>query len=117
KPDQASNPQLLDKLAVYFRENGYSVQKLFRLICDSSAYQLSARFPGEWKESYTKYYARKFARMLSAEELHDAIVSATERPGNFVLASKKEDGTSDGGAPASVAMAMQVSMPQPSGVL
>jgi hypothetical protein len=114
---QPSNPELLEKLATYFRENGYSVQKLFRLICNSSAYQLSARFPGEWKESYTKYYARKFVRMLGAEELHDAIVSATERPGKFVLASKKEDGSPDGGAVASVPMAMQVSMPQPSGDL
>ena len=114
---QPSNPELLEKLADYFRQNNYSIQKLFRLICESSAYQLSARFPGEWKESYSKYYARKFARMLTAEELHDAIVTATERPGKFVLASKKEDGSSDGGAVVSVPMAMQVSLPQPAGDL
>ncbi len=114
---QPSHPELLEKLATYFRENNYSVHKLFKLICNSSAYQLSARFPGEWKETYTKYYARKFARMLSAEELHDAIVSATERPGKFVLTSRREDGSSDGGAAASVPMAMQVSLPQPRGEL
>jgi hypothetical protein len=114
---QPSNPELLEKLTTYFRENNYSIHKLFKLICNSSAYQLSARFPGEWNEKYTKYYARKFARMLSAEELHDSIVTATERPGKFVLASKKEDGTSDGGAVASVPMAMQVSVPQPKGEL
>ncbi|MES1257397.1 MAG: DUF1553 domain-containing protein [Acidobacteriota bacterium] len=114
---QPTNPELLEKLATYFQENGYSLHKLFRLICTSSAYQLSARFPGEWKESYTKYHARKFARMLTAEELHDAIVSATERPGKFVLASKKEDGSSDGGAAVTVPMAMQVSLPQPAGDL
>ena len=62
---QPSNPELLEKLATYFRQNNYSVHKLFRLICDSSAYQLSASFPGEWKEAYSKYYARKFARMLT----------------------------------------------------
>jgi hypothetical protein len=114
---QPSNPELLEKLATYFRENNYSVHKLFKLICNSSAYQLSARFPGEWQEKYTKYYARKFVRMLSAEELHDSIVTATDRPGKFVLASKKEDGSSDGGATASVSMAMQVSLPQPKGEL
>ena len=114
---QPSNPELLEKLAVYFRENNYSVHKLFKLICNSSAYRLSARFPGEWQEKYSKYYARKFARMLSAEELHDSIVVATERPGKFVIASKHEDGTSDGGASASVSMAMQVSVPQPRGEL
>ncbi|MDQ2900208.1 MAG: DUF1549 and DUF1553 domain-containing protein [Acidobacteriota bacterium] len=114
---QPSHPELLEKLATYFRENNYSVHKLFKLICNSSAYQLSARFPGEWNETYTKYYARKFARMLTAEELHDAIVTATERPGKFIVASKSEDGYSDGGAPASVPMAMQVSVPQPKGEL
>ena len=114
---QPSHPELLEKLTNYFRENNYSVQKLFRLICDSSAYQLSARFPGEWKEAYTRYYARKFARMLSAEELHDAIVTATERPGRFVIATRNEDGSSDGGASTTVGMAMQVSIPQPRGEL
>ena len=114
---QPSHPELLEKLAVYFRENDYSIHKLFNLICNSSAYQLSARFPGDWNEKYTKYYARKFARMLSAEELHDSIVTATERPGKFVLASKKEDGSSDGGAASIVTMAMQVSVPQPKGEL
>ncbi len=117
KPDQASHPELLEKLTQYFRENNYSLHKLFNLICNSSAYQLSARFPGEWKEAYTKYYARKFVRMLSAEELHDAIASATERPARFVIASAKEDGSSDGGAAKTVGMAMQVSMPRPSGEL
>jgi hypothetical protein len=114
---QPSHPELLEKLAAYFRDNNYSVQKLFRLICNSSAYQLSARFPGQWKETYTRYYARKYARMLSAEELHDAIVSATERPGRFVIATRNEDGSSDGGASTTVGMAMQVSIPQPRGEL
>lgn len=114
---QPSHPELLEKLGKYFRENDHSLQKLFKLICNSSAYQLSARFPGEWKESYTRYYSRKFVRMLTAEELHDAIATATSRPGKFVIASKKEDGTSDGGAPSSVQMAMQVAVPQPKGEL
>ena len=64
---------------------------MFRTICRSNAYQLSARFEGEWKEAYTKYYARKFVRLLSAEELHDAIVLATGRPGSFKYGSEKVD--------------------------
>jgi hypothetical protein len=102
---QPSNPELLTALAEYFRENDYSLHKLFTAICNSSAYQLSARFPGEWSDNYTKYYARKFARMLSAEELHDAIATATGRPGNF------KDGSE------TVPMAMQVSLPKPRGEL
>ncbi len=114
---QPSHPELLEKLGSYFRENNHSLQKLFKLICNSSAYQLSARFPGEWKDTYTRYYSRKLVRMLTAEELHDAIATATSRPGRFVIASKKEDGSSDGGAASSVPMAMQVAVPQPRGEL
>ena len=66
---QPSHPLLLEELAAYFRENDHSLNKLFQLIANSSAYQLSARFPeGEWSDAYTKYYARKYVRMLTAEE-------------------------------------------------
>jgi hypothetical protein len=111
---QPSHPELLNALANYFRENNYSIQKLFKLICNSSAYQLSARFPGQWSDNYSRYYARKFARMLTAEELHDAIVVATERPGKFVMRGG-EGGA--GGGTGSVGMAMQVSVPNPTGDL
>src|SRR5258708_9933384 len=52
----------------------------------SSGYQLSSAFEGEWQESYVPYYARKYVRMLSAAELHDAITLATARPGKTVMA-------------------------------
>ena len=83
RPEQASHPELLEALAADFRAHNYSLRNLFRTICRSSAYQLSARFDGEWKDAYTRYYARKFVRMLTAEELHDAIAVATSRPGSF----------------------------------
>jgi hypothetical protein len=102
---QPSHPELLDALGAYFRENNYSLHKLFSLICNSSAYQLSARFPGEWNDRYTKYYARKYVRMLTAEELHDAIATATGRPGRFRTGKE------------TVPMAMQVSVPRPAGEL
>jgi hypothetical protein len=83
KPEQASHPEMLDALAADFRAHNYSLRHLFRTICQSSAYQLSARFEGDWKDAYTRYFARKFVRMLDAEELHDAIAVATSRPGSF----------------------------------
>jgi hypothetical protein len=86
---QPSHPELLNALADDFRRNGYSLRHLLGTICRSSAYQLSAQFDGEWKDAYTKYYARKFVRMLTAEELHDAIVSATGRLGDFKFGSEK----------------------------
>jgi hypothetical protein len=108
---QPSHPELLNRLGAYFQQNNYSIHKLFKLICNSSAYQLSARFPGEWSDRYTRYYARKYARMLTAEEVHDAIVTATDRPGKFVVGGRR------GGDSVAVGMAMQVSLPNPSGDL
>jgi hypothetical protein len=141
---QPSHPELLDQMANYFKKNNYSLHKLFSAIVNSNSYQLSARFPGEWKDSYTKYYARKYVRMLGAEELHDAIAAATERPGSFggrrgrraTTASAGAGGRGGQGAAAEVAAqttavvnnddpppqppvtrAMQVTVPSPSGEL
>jgi len=100
---QASHPGLLENLAADFRKNNHSIKQLIRTIVRSNAYQLSARFEGEWKESYTKYYARKFVRQLGAEEMHDSIVLATGRPGSFNYGGEK------------MGMAMQLSGPGGSG--
>ena len=80
---QPTHPELLEALAADFRSHNHSIKHMFRTITRSSAYQLSARFDGEWKESYSKYFARKFVRQLGAEELHDSIATATSRPGAF----------------------------------
>jgi len=80
---QPSNPALLDALAVDFQKANYSFKTLVRRIMNSSAYQLSSRFPGEWREDYAPYYARKFVRLLTAPELHDSITIATARPASL----------------------------------
>ena len=74
---QPSNPELLDALAADFRAHNHDLRHLFRTIAKSSAYQLSSRFPGEWKDSYAKYFARRFVRRLTAEQIHDSLVFAT----------------------------------------
>ena len=75
---QPSHPALLEALTEDFRENGYDLRRLFKLIAESSTYQLSSRFPGEWKASYAQYFARKFARRMTAEQVYDAVVKSTE---------------------------------------
>jgi hypothetical protein len=102
---QPTHPELLDALAADFRKNNYSIRHLFRTLCNSNAYQLSARYDGEWKDAYTKYFARKFVRLLGAEELHDSIAVATGRPGNFKFVDTQ------------VQMAMQLSGPSGGGDL
>jgi len=73
---QPANPELLEALTQWFRESGYNLRALTSLIVKSNAYQLSSEYPGQWKLEYVPYYARKFARRLDAEEIHDSIVKA-----------------------------------------
>jgi hypothetical protein len=74
---QPTHPELLDALAEDFRKHNYDLRHLLRTIAQSSTYQLSSRFPGEWKDSYARYFARKFVRRLTAEQVHDSLVFAT----------------------------------------
>ena len=102
---QPTHPELLNDLAADFRKSGFRIKHLLRTIANSSAYQLSARYDGEWKDQYSKYFARKFVRLLGAEELHDSLTLATGRAGNF----KYND--------TQVQMAMQLSGPSGGGDL
>jgi uncharacterized protein DUF1549/uncharacterized protein DUF1553 len=80
---QPANPQLLDALAQEFARGGYSLKRLMRAITQSSAYQLSSRFDGEWKDRYTPYFVRHYVRRLTAEQAHDAISQATGVYGKY----------------------------------
>lgn len=77
---QPNNPALLEALAADFRKSGYSLHHLIKSIMKSSAYQLSAKFPGQWDDKYTSYYARKFIRVLTGPELVDTIATVTDNP-------------------------------------
>jgi hypothetical protein len=80
---QPTNPHLLNALGADFAKGGYSLKRLMRTITRSSAYQLSSRFDGEWKERYTPYFARHYVRRLTAEQAHDSISQATLVFGNY----------------------------------
>jgi hypothetical protein len=82
---QPTNPWLLDAMAKDFQKNNYSLQRLFKTIMKSSAYQLSTQFPGDWKESHLPYYARRFVRVLTGPEVADALAQVTEQPFSFSL--------------------------------
>jgi hypothetical protein len=77
---QPNNAELLEALAQEFSRNNFNIRHLLRTITQSSTYQLSSKYPGTWKLEYVPLYARKFARRLDAEEVHDAIVKATNLP-------------------------------------
>jgi hypothetical protein len=75
---QPTHPELLEALAEEFRKSGYDLRHLMKTITKSSTYQLSSRFPGEWKPEYARYFARKLVRRLPAEQVYDSIVKATD---------------------------------------
>lgn len=81
---QPTHPELLAKLAEYFASSGYSIRALLTLIARSNTYRLSSVYsPGDWKEEWTPYYARRYPRRLLAESLLDAIGRATGVPPEF----------------------------------
>ncbi len=77
---QPSNPELLEAMAEDFRSNKFSVHRVIKNIMKSNAYQLSASFPGEWKDAYVPYHARRFARVLTGPEAVDIVTQATNTP-------------------------------------
>lgn len=77
---QPNNAELLEALSQDFSNNSFNLRHVIRTIVQSSTYQLSSKYPGTWKVEYVPLYARKFARRLDAEELHDAVVKATNLP-------------------------------------
>ena len=75
--ESPSHPELLDWLARWFVENGWSLKKLHTLICTSAAYQRATltKFPSADPENrLLSGYPR---RRLSAEELRDAMLSVS----------------------------------------
>ena len=74
---QPNNPELLQALSQWFHDNGFDLRQLIGLITKSNAYQLSSSYPNTWSSKYVPYYARRYARRLDAEEIHDAVVKAT----------------------------------------
>ena len=77
---QPSNPELLEAMAEDFRTHNFSIHRVIKNIMKSNAYQLSASFPGEWKDAYVSYHARRFARVLTGPEAVDIVTQATAAP-------------------------------------
>ncbi|HEX7671062.1 MAG TPA: DUF1549 domain-containing protein, partial [Polyangiaceae bacterium] len=83
---QPTHPNLLTKLAQDYAGHGYDLRYILGVMAKSSAYQLSSFYDGEWSEAYTPYFARHFARRMTAEEVFDAITKATNVPANLPVA-------------------------------
>jgi hypothetical protein len=74
---QPSNPALLEALATEFINSGYSLQHMIRLMVQSNAYQLSSQPPDGWQPVYNTYYAKHISKRMTAEQIYDAVITAT----------------------------------------
>jgi hypothetical protein len=74
---QPTHPELLEALADEFIKSNYSIRHIIQLIAQSNAYQLSSKYPSGWKPEFERYFARHLPRRLLAEEIYDAVITAT----------------------------------------
>lgn len=76
-----SHPELLDWLAAWFIDNGWSLKKLHRLIMSSATYQQSGSHPDMEKlreiDSRNELLAYFPSRRLAAEEIRDSLLAVT----------------------------------------
>jgi len=77
-----SNPELLDALAADFIDSGFDRKHLLRVILNSRAYQRSSQ-TGSADAENADHFSRTQVRMLSAEQLLDALSDVTEVPEQF----------------------------------
>lgn len=78
----AANDELLDALARDFATNGYDVRRILRTIMQSRTYQLSAR-TNEFNRDDSRSFSHSYTRLLTAEQLLDALCAATNVPEKY----------------------------------
>jgi len=76
------NDELLDALAKDFGTSGFDMKKLVRTIMASRTYQLSAQ-PTETNRDDNKYFSHAVTKLLTAEQLLDALCDVTAVPEKF----------------------------------
>lgn len=82
---QATHPELLLQLADAFIAKNFDLREFLKTLLQSTAYQLSSTYPGEWKYEYLPLFARHYPRRLEGEEVHDAITKATGVMASYTL--------------------------------
>jgi hypothetical protein len=76
--DRPTHPELLDWLAVEFRESGWDMKKFYRLLVTSAAYKRSAKSSPEFleKDPTNRLLARGVRHRMDAEMLRDTALQA-----------------------------------------
>ncbi len=77
-----TNRPLLKALGEHFRDSGFSITELIRVVANSHVYQLSS-LPNETNAADTRNYSRHYRHRLRAEVLLDAVSLVTGVPQEF----------------------------------
>jgi hypothetical protein len=111
-----SHPELLDWLAVWFVENGWSLKKLHTLICTSEVYQRATSSSVSASDPENRLLAHFPRRRLSAEELRDAMLAVSDQldhtSGGSLMTVLNRTYANGGNAPADVATQMHYDSPR-----
>ena len=78
----SANDELLDALAKDFIASKYNVKHLIKVIMTSRTYQLSWQ-ANDFNREDSKYFSHATTKLLSAEQLLDAICTTTDVPEKF----------------------------------
>jgi hypothetical protein len=78
----SANDELLDALAKDLATHKFDVKHLVRVIMNSRTYQLSAQ-GNEFNKDDSKYFSHAVTKLLTAEQLLDAICTVSEVPEKF----------------------------------
>jgi hypothetical protein len=78
----SSNDELLNALASDFGKNGFDLKKLIKTITASRTYQVST-VPNDSNRDDVKYFSHAIPKLLSAEQLLDAVCDVTGLPEKF----------------------------------
>jgi hypothetical protein len=79
--EKPSHPELLDWLANWFMDNGWSIKKLNRLILTSNAYRMSKQWNAEYgaKDPEDRLLWRMPYQRLEVEAIRDSVLAASGR--------------------------------------
>ena len=78
----SANDELLDALAQDFAAHKFDLKQLVRVILNSRTYQLSAQ-ANDFNKDDNKYFSHAVTKLLTAEQLLDALCTVTESPEKF----------------------------------
>lgn len=75
--DEPTNPDLLERLADDFREQGYDLKQLVQWIATSKAYGLSSERRGKPHEESIGFFSFQLVRPLTPDQLFDSVMTLT----------------------------------------